>query len=67
MKTRKSIKKRFKITKSGKVLHRPKNQNHFRTKKSGKKIRQTRKWIELDKGTAKKIKKALKFAPRKKQ
>lgn len=65
MKTRKSIKKRFKITKSGKVLHRAKDQNHFRTKKSGNKIRKARKWIELDKGVAKKIKKALKFAPRK--
>jgi len=66
MKTRKSILKRFKITKSGKVLHRPVGQDHFRAKKSRKKIRQTRKWVELDKGVAKKIKKMLYFAPRKK-
>jgi len=57
MKTRKSISKRFKITKSGKVLHRPTGQNHFRAKKSGKKIRQSRGWIELDKTTAKQSKK----------
>jgi len=65
MKTRKSITKRFKITKSGKVLHRPVGQDHFRAKKSGKKIRQTRGWVELDKSMAKKIKKMLKYAPHK--
>ncbi len=67
MKTRKSITKRFKITKSGKVLHRPPGQDHFRAKKSGNKIRKKRKWVELDKKTAKRVKKALKFAPRKKK
>lgn len=67
MKTRKSITKRFKITKTGKVLQRPKGQNHFRAKKSGNKIRQTRGWIEIDKIMAKKIKKALAFAPRQKK
>lgn len=66
MKTRKSITKRFKITKSGKVLHKMPGQNHFRSKKTGKQIRKKRKFVELDKKTAKKIKKALKFAPRKK-
>jgi len=34
MKTRKSIKKRFKITKTGKVLRRAIGQDHFRAKKS---------------------------------
>ena len=67
MKTRKSIKKRFKITKSGKILHRLPGQNHFRSKKSGKQIRQKRKWVKLDKKTAKKVKKAINFAPRKKR
>jgi ribosomal protein L35 len=66
MKTRKAITKRFKFTKSGKVLHRPIGQNHFRAKKSGEKIRQSRNWVELDKTTAKKIKKLMLFAPRKK-
>lgn len=67
VKTRKSINKRFKITKSGKVLHLPPGQNHFRSKKTGEEKRLKRKWIELDKNTAKLIKKALKFAPRKKK
>lgn len=67
MKTRKSIQKRFKITKSGKVIHRLPGQNHFRSKKSGKQIRQKRRSVKLDKKTAKKIKKAAKFAPHKKK
>jgi large subunit ribosomal protein L35 len=59
MKTRKSITKRFKITKTGKIMRRPTGQNHFRGKKSGDKIRSKRKWIELSKTEAKKIKKLL--------
>lgn len=37
-KTYKSIAKRFKITKKGKLLHKKTGQDHFRTKKSGKYI-----------------------------
>ena len=59
MKTRKSIKKRFKITKKGKVLRRPTGQNHFRAKKSGKKKRKLKKWIEVSAPEAKRIKKEL--------
>jgi len=59
MKTRKSLKKRFKITRTGKVLRRVIGQDHFRAKKSGKKIRQSRKWVEVSKPLAKKIKKLL--------
>lgn len=59
MKTRKSLKKRFKITKTGKVLRRPAGQNHFRGKKSGKRIRKIRKWKKLPKPLAKKIKKLI--------
>ena len=59
MKTRKSVTKRFKITKTGKVLRRPAGQNHYRAKKSGKKIRQSRKWVAVSKWEAKKIKKLL--------
>ena len=59
MKTRKSITKRFKITKTGKVLRRPCGQNHFRAKKTGKKIRQSRKWVELSQWESKKIKKLI--------
>jgi large subunit ribosomal protein L35 len=57
MKTRKSITKRFKITKTGKILRRATGLDHYRAKKSGKKVRQSRKWVELSKGEAKRIKK----------
>ncbi len=56
VKTRKSLKKRFKISKSGKVLRRATGQNHFRAKKTGKKIRQTRRWVKVAEPLAKKIK-----------
>ncbi|PIP24064.1 MAG: 50S ribosomal protein L35 [Candidatus Nealsonbacteria bacterium CG02_land_8_20_14_3_00_37_10] len=59
MKTKKSITKRFKITKTGKILRRPTGLDHYRAKKSGKKIRQSRKWVEVSKGEVKKIKKLL--------
>jgi len=58
-KTRKSLKKRFKITKTGKVLRRSTGQDHFRAKKSGKKIRQTRKWVQVSEVLAKKLKKLI--------
>jgi len=57
--TRKSILKRFKITKTGKILRRPTGLNHYRMKKSGKKIRKSRKWISLSKSEAKIIKKLI--------
>lgn len=58
-KTRKSLSKRFKITKTGKVLRRIPGQNHFRSKKSGKLIRLKRGWAEVSGPEAKIIKKAL--------
>ena len=59
MKIRKSILKRFKITKSGKILRRQTGLDHYRMKKSGKKIRKSRKWIPLSKAEAKIIKKLV--------
>ncbi len=59
MKTRKSLTKRFKLTKTGKLLRRATGQDHFRAKKSRKKIRQSRKWVKVSKPEAKKIKKLL--------
>lgn len=59
MKTRKSILKRFKITKTGKVLRRATGQDHYRAKKSGKQRRKGRKWIVVYKSEAKKIKKLI--------
>ena len=57
LKTRKSILKRFKITRTGKVLRRATGLDHYRAKKSGKKIRKSRKWVEVPKADAKKNKK----------
>jgi len=59
MKTRKAIKKRFKITKAGKVLRRPSGQDHYRAKKSGEFRRKNRKWVEMPKAQAKQIKRLL--------
>jgi large subunit ribosomal protein L35 len=61
VKTRKSILKRFKITKSGKILRRQTGQNHFRAKKSSKVIRRKRKLVEVSKPEAKIIKKFLTY------
>ena len=61
MKTRKSILKRFKITKKGKVLRRAVGQNHYRVKKSGKKKRLKRKWVPVSEWEAKKIKKLITY------
>ncbi|MDD5433669.1 MAG: 50S ribosomal protein L35 [Candidatus Pacebacteria bacterium] len=58
MKTRKALTKRFKITKTGKVLRKSGGQNHYRAKKTGKQIRQTRNWIALSPSIIKRIKKS---------
>ncbi len=60
-KTRKSLTKRFKITKTGKILRRIVGQMHYRSKKSGKKRRELRRYTEMDKSNAGKIKKSLKY------
>ncbi len=59
MKTKKAITKRFKITRTGKILRRPTGQNHFNAKCSGKKRRLKRGWVEVSKADAKRIKKFL--------
>ena len=59
LKTRKSITKRFKITKTGKILRRLSGLDHYRAKKSGKRIRKSRKWVEVSKSEVKKIKKLI--------
>ncbi len=58
-KTRKSITKRFRVTKKGKVLRRQGFARHLNTKKSKKKKRRLKKTIEVDKSHSKKIKKLL--------
>ena len=59
MKAKQAILKRFKFTKSGKILRRPVGQNHSRAKKSGDKIRKSRKWVVLSKWETKAIKKMV--------
>lgn len=59
MKTKKALTKRFKITKSGKILRRLSGQDHYRAKKSGKKRRKARKWIPLAKSEVRRIKKFI--------
>lgn len=57
LKTKKSITKRFKFTKSGKVLRRATGQDHYREKKTGAFRRKRRKWILVTESYAKRIKK----------
>jgi large subunit ribosomal protein L35 len=59
LKTRKSITKRFKITKTGKVLRRATGLDHYRAKKSGKKVRESRKRLKLSSAEIKRLKKFL--------
>jgi large subunit ribosomal protein L35 len=59
LKTRKSLKKRFKITRTGKLLRRSTGLDHYRAKKSGKQVRQSRKWVKVSENEAKKIKQLL--------
>ena len=59
MKTRKSILKRFKFTRTGKILRRVVGQDHYLAKKSGNKKRKLRKMVELSKEETKKIKKLI--------
>jgi len=58
-KTKKALIKRFKITKTGKILRRMTGQNHYRSKKTGERKRKGRKWIALSKTEAQHLKKFL--------
>jgi large subunit ribosomal protein L35 len=60
-KTRKSILKRFKITKTGKILRRLVGQMHYRAKNSSQKRRELRRLTPLSDAETKKIKKSLTF------
>ena len=59
MKTRKSITKRFKITRTGKVIRRAIGQDHLRAKKTGNYRRAKRKLVEVTGPLAKQIKKMV--------
>lgn len=60
-KNRKAISKRFKITKTGKVMRRVAGQDHNRAKKSAKTKRRMRRWVELSKPETRTIKKLLTY------
>lgn len=63
MSVRETLLKRFKITKTGKVLRVTGGQNHFRAKKSRKVLRQKKKLVPLSKPEAKLVKKLLQNRP----
>jgi ribosomal protein L35 len=58
-KTRKSITKRFKVTKNGKVLRRAVGQDHLLAKQTGHKRRRLKKLVQMSEPEAKKILKLL--------
>jgi large subunit ribosomal protein L35 len=60
-KTKKSLAKRFKVTKTGKVLHRSPNFRHKRGTKSKARIRKIKMEKTLFSTFASKIKKLIKF------
>ncbi|MBI2123643.1 MAG: 50S ribosomal protein L35 [Candidatus Wildermuthbacteria bacterium] len=59
VKSRKSITKRFKLTSTGKILRRLSGQDHARSKKTSKQIRQKRKWVPLNPSEARAIRRIL--------
>jgi large subunit ribosomal protein L35 len=58
-KTIKTIAKKFKVTKNGKVLRRKAGQNHLNAKENGKTTRQKRNDIILGENSAKTLKRVL--------
>lgn len=56
---RKSFKKRFRVTKTGKMMRRRMAQDHFRAKRTGKQTRNKRKGLALGAADVKVFKKYL--------
>jgi large subunit ribosomal protein L35 len=59
IKTRKSITKRFKITKTGKVLRRRNFRRHLKASKSAKRIRNLKQQVPVREAYAKRIRKRM--------
>lgn len=59
IKTRKSITKRFKITKTGKVLRRRNFRRHLKSSKSAKRIRNLKQQVLVKEAFAKRIRKRM--------
>lgn len=58
-KSRKSLTKRFKITKNGKILRRQAFRRHLKAKKSKKRLTNLNRYVEVKGFYAKKLKKAM--------
>jgi large subunit ribosomal protein L35 len=56
MKTHKALAKRFKVTKTGKILKRKAGQDHFNSRESGKITRNKRKDVQMSESFGKTIK-----------
>lgn len=61
LKTRKSVVKKFKITKRKKILRRKTGQNHFNAKETGKRGRHKKGYTGLFKTEENNVKKALPY------
>ena len=61
LKTRKAVRKRFKVTKSGKILHSRAGRRHLLTGKSGSKGRHLRRWALVDKTDVKRLRAGLPY------
>lgn len=62
MKTNRGARKRFKVTKSGKIRYNRANRRHILTKKSSKRKRQLRASAELTTGDANLVRRLLPYA-----
>lgn len=60
-KTHKGLKKRLKVTKNGKIMHKRAGKRHLNSHKKSKRKRQLRKWDELEPEEAKKLKRQYDF------
>ena len=61
LKTKKGVKKRFKLTKTGKIKRAKANKSHILTKKSRSRKRSLRKGAMVDKTFQEKVKKLLPY------
>ena len=61
MKTHKGLKRRLKVTGTGKVLHKRAGKRHLMSKKSAKRRRRLSKWQQLTTGEVKKLKRQFNF------
>jgi large subunit ribosomal protein L35 len=62
LKTHKALAKRFKITKTGKILKKRGGQDHFNARESGKVTRNKRRMTKSSKANKNQIKKSLPYS-----